>query len=315
MVPPSLAGRRLDHFLAAQLQDQQLTRSRLRGLIRQGLVTVLPTAATLEPAAAPTLKAGLTLKAGDRVAVEVPAAEPVALAAQEIPFVVLHEDDELLVISKPPGVVVHPAAGHRQGTLVNGLLHHCRDLSGISGELRPGIVHRLDKDTSGCLVVAKNDRAHQDLLAQFKNREVEKIYLALLSGKLAGEEGRVEAPIGRHPGQRQKMAVRPVGEGRSALTHWWLRQRFTAGYTLVVLRLASGRTHQIRVHMASLGHPVAGDTLYGKGGERDRRYGIGRQWLHAAELAFRHPASGELLRCRAPLWPDLAQVLAELADG
>lgn len=315
MVPPYLAGRRLDHFLAEQLQDQELTRSRLRGLIRQGLVTVVPATAAPEQAATPSRKAGLALKAGDRVAVEVPAAEPVALAAQEIPFVVLYEDGDLLVISKPPGVVVHPAAGHHRGTLVNGLLHHCRDLSGISGELRPGIVHRLDKDTSGCLVVAKNDRAHRDLLAQFKNREVEKIYLALLSGKLAGEQGRVEGAIGRHPKQRQKMAVRPAGEGRAALTHWRLRQRFTAGYTLVSLRLDSGRTHQIRVHMASLGHPVAGDALYGKGGERDRRYGITRQWLHAAELAFRHPVSGEPLRCRGPLWPDLEQVLAELADG
>lgn len=305
------AGRRLDLFLAERLAIRDLTRSRLQALIRQGMVVVCPEdEATTEPAPA-LLKAGLLLKAGDRVTVRVPPPTPVDLVAEEVPFTLLYEDEDILVLAKPPGVVVHPAGGHWQGTLVHGLLHHCRNLSGISGELRPGIVHRLDKDTSGCLVVAKNDLAHHGLVRQFKSKEVEKTYQALLTGVMSGEQGKVEQPIGRHPVRRKKMAVRPEG-GRQAVTHWRVLERFAAGYTLVSLGLETGRTHQIRVHMASLGHPVAGDPLYGKGGDRDRRFGINRQWLHALHLAFKHPRSGERLQFTAPLWPDLEVVLANL---
>ena len=310
------AGRRLDLFLADRLADHDLTRSRLQALIRQGLVTLIPAEARPGDPLPPTvnLKVGHLLKAGDRVAVRVPPPIPLDLIAEEVPFTLLYEDEDILVLAKPPGVVVHPAGGHWQGTLVHGLLHHCRNLSGISGELRPGIVHRLDKETSGCLVVAKSDRAHHELARQFKAKEVEKIYQALLIGLISAEQGRVELPIGRHPVRRKQMAVRREG-GREALTHWRVLERFAAGYTLVSLRLETGRTHQIRVHMASLGHPVAGDALYGKGGDRDRRFAINRQWLHALHLSFNHPVSGERLRFTAPLWPDLEKTLALLREN
>lgn len=309
-VEPAAAGCRLDLFLADRLSEHQLTRSRLQSLIKQGLVAVNPLADPPPPPPSP-LKVGLTLKAGDLVRVRIPQPQPVELAPEAVPFTIIYEDHDILVLSKPPGVVVHPAGGHWQGTLVHGLLHHCRDLSGISGELRPGIVHRLDKDTSGCLVVAKHDRAHRELIHQFKGKTVTKKYRALLRGVMVGERGTVTAAIGRHPVQRKKMAVRREG-GREAVTHWRVLERFAAGYTLVELGLETGRTHQIRVHMASLGHPVAGDALYGRGGEKDRRQGIQRQWLHALELAFRHPISGEELGFVAPLWPDLETVLVAL---
>lgn len=293
------AGRRVDHFLASRGVLRDLTRSRLQGLIRQGMVKVIPAGST-----AVVLKPGLLLKAGDRVELTVPPPEPTELVAEEVYFSPLYEDEDILVLSKPPGLVVHPAGGHWQGTLVHGLLHHCRNLSGISGELRPGIVHRLDKDTSGCLVVAKHDQAHRELVRQFKGKQVEKTYLALLRGKPKQETGKVDLPVGRHPVQRKKMTVRQDG-GREAVTHWRVLERFAAGYTLVSLGLETGRTHQIRVHMAALGCPLAGDPLYGRKDESDRLWGIERQWLHALRLAFRHPRDGRPLQFTAPLWPDL----------
>lgn len=335
------AGCRLDHFLTAKMAKRELTRSRLQALIRDGLVTVNQVVKTVPAppavsAASETsatsatntsvlsndvltsqdshlhqvpvpLKAGTPLKGGDRVALRVPPPEPSELTSEEIFFIPIFEDQDILVLAKPPGLVVHPAGGHRQGTLVHGLLHHCRNLSGISGELRPGIVHRLDKDTSGCLVVAKNDLAHRELVHQFKERKVKKVYQALLRGTLRGESGRVDLPIGRHPVQRKKMAA-PREGGRAAVTHWRVLRRFAAGYTLVAIRLETGRTHQIRVHMAALGCPLAGDQLYGRQrgeGARDRTYGIKRQWLHAARLAFGHPRDGRPMQFVAPLWPDL----------
>jgi len=301
----------LDLFLAEHLAGQELTRSRLQALIRRGLVELSSPAIGAADGPTTSPKAGALLKVGDRIKVRVPPPASVELVAEEVPFNILHEDEDILVLAKPPGVVVHPAGGHWQGTLVHGLLHHCRDLSGISGELRPGIVHRLDKDTSGCLVVAKNDRAHRELVRQFKSQAVAKKYRALLTGVMGGEQGRVDLPVGRHPVRRKKMAVRPEG-GRAAATRWRVLERFSAGYTLVELDLETGRTHQIRVHMAALGHPVAGDPLYGKGGDRDRRFGINRQWLHALHLAFDHPRSGERLQFTAPLWPDLEAVLGSL---
>lgn len=293
------AGRRVDHFLASRGVLRDLTRSRLQGLIRQGMVKVILAGST-----AVVLKPGLLLKAGDRVELTVPPPEPTELVAEEVFFSPLYEDEDILVLSKPPGLVVHPAGGHWQGTLVHGLLHHCHNLSGISGELRPGIVHRLDKDTSGCLVVAKHDQAHRELVRQFKGKEVEKTYLALLHGQPKQETGKVDLPVGRHPVQRKKMAVRRDG-GREAVTHWRVLERFAAGYALVSLSLETGRTHQIRVHMAALGWPLAGDALYGRKAKSDRLWGIERQWLHALRLAFRHPHDGRPLQFTAPLWPDL----------
>lgn len=299
------AGQRLDHFLAARLATRDLTRSRLQALIRQGAVTLADELVG---------KPGTTVGPGDQVVLVLPAPEPVAVEAQQVDFTVLYEDGDILVLAKPPGLVVHPAAGHLYGTLVHGLLHHCRDLSGISGQLRPGIVHRLDKDTSGCLVVAKNDRAHQCLVRQFKDREVEKIYWALLRGTPGGESGRVDLPVGRHPVQRKKMAVLREG-GREAVTHWRVLRRFSAGYTLVEVRLETGRTHQIRVHMASLHAPLAGDQLYGHKGGDDLRYAIKRQSLHALKLSFKHPADGHPLSFTAPLWADMENSLTLLAAG
>nr|WP_041719266.1 RluA family pseudouridine synthase [Desulfurivibrio alkaliphilus] len=309
VVAPHEAGRRLDLVLATRAAGSaELTRSRLQSLIRQGRVRVESAGVEAGP-----LKPGMLLKAGDRVDLQVPPPEATELVAEEVEFTPLYEDEDILVLVKPPGLVVHPADGHRQGTLVHGLLHHCRNLSGISGQLRPGIVHRLDKDTSGCLVVAKNDLAHHNLVQQFKGREVEKTYQALLRGILAEDTGQVVLPIGRHPVHRKKMAVRREG-GREAVTHWRVRQRFSAGYTLVELLLETGRTHQIRVHMAALGHPLAGDRLYGRNPEKDMPYGIDRQWLHAWRLAFNHPRSGRRLTFTAPLWVDLQASLDRLRE-
>lgn len=302
LVPPEAAGRRLDRFLAARLADAGLSRSRLQGLIEQGLVSI---------SGGRALKAGTPLTAGEEVRVTVPPPVAVELIPEPVAFTILYEDEHLAVLAKPPGLVVHPGAGHSQGTLVHGLLHRCSHLSGISGELRPGIVHRLDKDTSGCLVVAKNDAAHQALLAQFKRKEVEKIYHALVVGVIKEEEGRVDLPIGRHPVNRQKMAVAVRG-GREAVTHWRVLERFSAGYTLLEVRLETGRTHQIRVHLANMGYPLAGDEVYGRRHRETERFGISRQWLHALRLAFVHPINGQRLAFTAPLWPDLAASLVLL---
>ena len=218
--------------------------------------------------------------------------------AQDIPLAVLFEDDDLIVLNKPPGLVVHPAAGHADGTLVNALLHHCTALSGIGGELRPGIVHRLDKDTSGCLVAAKNDVAHRALVRQFAGREVVKIYLALASGTLVPANGTVDAPIGRHPINRKKMAV--VERGRAACTDWRVLGPVPGG-TLVECTLHTGRTHQIRVHLKHLGHPLLGDELYGKRGT------FPRQMLHAWRLGFTHPRTGERVSFLSPIPADFVE--------
>jgi len=259
-------------------------------------------------------KASYRLKAGQVVELAIPPAEPVELVAEEVDFVVLHEDADLVVLSKPPGVVVHPACGHSSGTLVHGLLARCADLSGISGAQRPGIVHRLDRDTSGLMVVAKNDRTHHFLIELFKARKIEKLYHAILDGRPATGQGRIAAPIGRHPVSRKKMAV--VGQGgREAATNWKVLEELTGPYTYVEVRPETGRTHQIRVHMAHLGHPVAGDDVYGKKRRKHDVLEIRRQCLHASELSFIHPRSGRRVRFIAPLWPDMAELLAKLRDG
>ena len=290
---------RLDSFLADALGDANLSRSRIKSLIESAAVLVNGAA----------VKTSYRLREHDLIEIMVPAPVAPELHPEAVEFTILHEDQDLLVISKPPGLVVHPGCGHRHGTLVHGLLFHCDDLAGIGGEERPGIVHRLDKDTSGVLVVAKNDRTHQDLLRQFKERQVVKIYRAIVNGQLSVETGRVERPIGRHPVQRRKMAVNER-QGRAALTNWRVLEVFPEGYTYLELELETGRTHQIRVHMAAEGHPVTGDEIYGR---QDRRklteLGVKRHCLHSFRLGFRHPRSGEELLFTAPLWPDMQELL------
>ncbi|NDY41678.1 RluA family pseudouridine synthase [Dissulfurirhabdus thermomarina] len=293
-------GWRLDRFLAHQLEG--LSRSRVQRLITEGRASVNGT---------PCLSARRAVRIGDEVRLEVPPPRPAALEPEPLPLRVVFEDDRILVLDKPPGLVVHPGAGHARGTLVHGLLHHCRDLSGIGGELRPGIVHRLDKDTSGLMVVAKDDDAHARLAAQFAAGDVEKTYLALVKGEPGADRGRMEAAIGRHPVHRKRMAVRRSG-GKAAVTEWEVVERL-GGAALLRLRLHTGRTHQIRVHMAAAGHPVLGDALYGGGTIlRPRGLRLPRQMLHAAALALRHPATGERLEWRAPLPPDMAAALESL---
>lgn len=283
------AGTRLDHFLTARLPD--LSRSRIQALIRGGQVR-------LDEAPA---RASEKLRAGQRVEMAIPQ-EPVPspLEAQPIPLDVLYEDGDLIVINKPAGLVVHPAAGNPDGTLVNALLHHCDDLSGIGGEERPGIVHRLDKETSGAMVIAKNDAAHQGLAAQFAARDTLKIYLAGASGHFRVREGQVDAPIGRHPVHRKKMAVLSAAKGRVARTGYRVLHEWGEGKrraSLVECTLHTGRTHQIRVHLHHLGHPLLGDLLYG------RREDYPRQMLHAWKLGFAHPRTGERLEFAAAI-PD-----------
>lgn len=270
LVPPEAAGLRLDHFLAIRLLH--LSRSRLQALIKEGHIVV---------AGCPA-KPSEKLRSGQVIAVHEPDAAPMeGTTAEELPLEILFEDDDLLVVNKAPGMVVHPAAGNPTGTLVNALLHHCTALSGIGGEQRPGIVHRLDKETSGCLVVAKNDLAHQGLSRQFAERKVLKVYLALINGHLGIKKtGVIETGIARHPVHRKKMAV--VGHGRTSKTDFRVLRELP-GASLVECTLHTGRTHQIRVHMKHLGHPLLGDALYGKRGK------YARQMLHAWKLGFTHP--------------------------
>ena len=287
-VDPRAAGGRLDRFLNTQLPH--LSRSRLQGLIRGGHVTL-----DGKPA-----KPGDKARAGALVTVYEPPAEPALLEPEEIPLDILYEDADLLVINKAPGMVVHPAAGHSRHTLVHALLAHCRTLSGIGGVQRPGIVHRLDKDTSGCLVVAKNDAAHSHLSRQFAGRYVTKIYLALVQGYFTGAKtGSIENAIGRHPVNRKKMAVVERG-GRASRTTWRTVQELEGVGTVVECTLHTGRTHQIRVHMKHLGHPLLGDELYAS-----RLAGrFPRHMLHAWKLGFTHPRTGEKMSFCAPLPED-----------
>ena len=281
-------GERLDVFLARQVPD--LSRAHAQRLIAEGHVRV-----DAGPA-----KASLRMERGTRVELETPAPAPIGVAAEAIPLAVVYEDTDVLVIDKPAGMTVHPAPGHERATLVNAVLAHSPDLAGIEGSLRPGIVHRLDKDTSGLLVVAKSDRAHLALTAQMAARTARKEYLALVQGQ-PPPAGTIDAPIGRHPSQRKQMAI--VAGGRPARTHF--RALGAIGPdTLVLARLETGRTHQIRVHFAGIGHPIVGDAVYGKRSDL-----VGRQFLHAWRLGFRHPTSGDWLRFEAPLPEDLTQAL------
>lgn len=268
--------KRLDVFLA---ERADMTRSRAEKLIRDGLAQV--DGKIVE-------KPGLALRAGQAVELTVPEVKPSTVEAQDIPLEIVYQDDDLAVVYKPSGMVVHPAAGNPDGTMVNALLKRLDNLSGIGGEMRPGIVHRIDKDTSGLLLVAKNDRSHLILSEQIKAHTVERAYRAILIGRMKESEGDVSGPIGRHPTDRKKMAVTPKGS-RSAVTHWEVIARYR-GYTHIRCRLETGRTHQIRVHMAHIGHPLLGDGLYGAPCP-DR--GLTGQCLHARELKFIHPRTGE----------------------
>lgn len=305
-VSTAQAGTRLDALLA--LEIDHCSRSFAADLIRQGCITV--DAALKKP--------GYAVKAGEIVAGKITPPEASSFLPENIPLHILYEDVDLLVVDKAPGMVVHPAPGHSKGTLVNALLYHCPDLAGISGSLRPGIVHRLDKDTSGALVVAKNSRAMHHLAAQFKSRAVRKKYLALVYGMPRDDAGRLDAPIGRHPVDRQKMSV-TTRSPRSALTLWRVREPF-AGACLLELDIRTGRTHQIRVHCKTMGHPVIGDPVYGNRGDKKRLaaaspelrraiMAVDRQMLHAWQLAFVHPLSGQQMNITAPVPGDMSELL------
>jgi 23S rRNA pseudouridine1911/1915/1917 synthase len=321
VIAASDAGARLDRVLAARIAD--LSRSRLKALILAGEVAI----------GGRTIRdPGHHVNLGDAILVAVPPPEPAAPAPESIPLDVVFEDDEIIVIDKPKGLVVHPAAGHQTGTLVNALIAHCGDsLSGIGGVRRPGIVHRLDKDTTGLMVVAKTDRAHASLSRQFADHGrtglMQRGYLAFVWGVPDRPKGTIEAPLGRHPHARDKMAVRP--DGRGAVTHWQMLERYSGSEgapvaSLLACRLMTGRTHQIRVHLASIGHPLLGDNTYGSGFRtksarlppeaRQALAGLGRQALHAYLLGVEHPSRGEYIEFRSELPVDLVRLRSSLSD-
>ena len=300
MIPLDLTadreGERLDAFLARSVPD--LTRSAAQRLLERGAVTLRGRAA----------KKNDKTRLGDSLTVCLPEPQPVDLVPQNIPLDVIYEDDDVIVVNKPVGLVVHPAPGHPDGTLVNALLYHCgTSLSGINGELRPGIVHRIDRDTAGLIVAAKNDRAHLALAAQLQDHSLARVYEAVAVGGFWEDCGTVDAPIGRHPVDRKKMAV-DRKNGREAVTHWSVLARYP-GYTHVECRLETGRTHQIRVHLASIGHPLLGDTVYGS---KKPWPGLAGQCLHARRLRFVHPSTGEPLELECPLPDWFRDVLEKL---
>ena len=302
VVPPAGAGKRLDVFLAGAFAE--VSRSQLGRHIGQGAVTVNGAAC------APSRK----LRAGDVVVWTPPEVQPTEIVAEEIPLSIVYEDRWLVVVDKPPGLVVHPAAGHEAGTLVNALLAHCRDLRGIGGELRPGIVHRIDKDTSGLLVVAKDDATMNALAAEFKAHTIERVYDAFVVGKPPGPGGRIETLYGRDPKDRKKFSSR-VRTGKRAATNWKVVERW-AGAARVEARLETGRTHQVRVHLAALGCPLLADKTYGRTPKdaalRPIWTALGRQALHARTLGFVHPATGKKMTFSSELPPDLSAALAAL---
>jgi 23S rRNA pseudouridine1911/1915/1917 synthase len=285
-------GTRLDKYVCHQLGE--LSRTRIQKLIADGYITVNDQVA----------KAGLKLNIGDRLRVIIPPVPPSRLTPEAIPLNIIYEDDDLLVIDKPAGLTVHPAPGHLSHTLVNALLSHFPHLADISDSLRPGIVHRLDKDTSGVMLVAKNSVAQADLVEQFKTRSVAKAYLVLVKGHLTPEDGAIEAPIGRDPGNRKRMAV--VASGREARTEYRVI-RYIADYTLLEVRPETGRTHQIRVHFSAIGYPVVGDKVYGV-----KSAYLSRQFIHASRLGFKLPSTGEYVEFKSELPPDLAQALKDI---
>jgi 23S rRNA pseudouridine1911/1915/1917 synthase len=287
------AGKRLDLYLREQLPER--SRSRLKEWIQAGRVL-------LDGAAS---KPSHPLRGGERIEVEPAAPTPLRAVAEDLPIEILYQDADVIAVNKPAGMSVHPGAGRSSGTLVNALLHHFSALSAVSGEERPGIVHRLDKDTSGVLLVARHDMAHRKLAAQFAGRRIEKVYLALVEGRVKSDTGRIEKPIARDPVRRVRMTAR-LSAGRAATTEFRVLHRYD-GFTLLEVRIGTGRTHQIRVHLASIGHPVAGDRLYGASVAP-----YGRFFLHARRIGFDHPATGERVGVEAPLAAELERWLQTL---
>lgn len=280
-----VTGERLDKFLAEELSE--MSRSHIQKLIKDGHISV-----NQKP-----VKANYKLSAGDEITVSVPEPEIPDILPEDIPLDIIYEDDDILVVNKPKGMVVHPAPGHYSGTLVNAIMYHCRDnLSGINGVTRPGIVHRIDMDTTGSLLICKNDRAHQSLAEQLKEHSITRKYHAIVHGNLKEDTGTVNAPIGRHPVDRKKMSIH-APNGRLAVTHYRVLERF-GNYTYIECQLETGRTHQIRVHMSSIGHPILGDTVYGPAKSPFKLEG---QTLHAKVLGIVHPTTGEYMEFDAPL--------------
>jgi 23S rRNA pseudouridine1911/1915/1917 synthase len=308
--PADVDEERLDSFVARSLDT--ITRASVQKLIADGQVTV----------DGALRKSSHKLRGGEQIEVIIPPPRAAEAEAEDIPLEILHEDEDLVVVNKPAGMVVHPGAGTRGGTLVNALLSHCTDLSGIGGTMRPGIVHRIDKDTTGALVVAKNDLAHQSLAHQFKEHTIKRVYLALVYGSPKGDRGKIESLIGRHPVDRKRMSGKCT-RGKHAVTHWYVVGRY-GSVTLVRLKLETGRTHQIRVHMSEAGHPLVGDSVYGGSG---RLAGItdpqlktlirelGRQALHAKTLGFIHPSTGEYREFDTELPEDMARIIAYLEQA
>ena len=290
------AGERADAFLARSVPD--LTRSAAQRLLEEGAVTL----------GGRPVKKNYKTTPGDTLDVVLPDPEPVDVVPQNIPLDIVYEDADVVVVNKPVGLVVHPAPGHPDGTLVNALLYHCgSSLSGINGELRPGIVHRIDRDTSGLIIAAKNDKAHLALAAQLQDHSLARVYEAVAVGNLREDSGTVDAPIGRHPVDRKRMAI-DHKSGRNAVTHWTVLGRYP-GYTYVQCKLETGRTHQIRVHMASLGHPLLGDVVYGS---KKPWPGLAGQCLHARKLTFIHPSTQQLVELECPLPDWFEKVLKQI---
>lgn len=288
------AGERIDRFLA---DSQDLTRSFLQKILKEGEVIVN----------GKSVKANYKLRKGDRIEFEIPEAVEPDIVAEDIPLSILYEDADVLVVDKPKGMVVHPAAGHYSRTLVNAVMYHCKgELSGNNGVLRPGIVHRIDRDTTGSIIICKNDMAHNEIARQLKEHSINRRYRAIVTGVLKDEEGTIEGAIGRDKKDRKKMAI--TADGKPAVTHYRVLQRFKH-YTYVECVLETGRTHQIRVHMASIGHPLLGDEVYGR---RSDKYKCEGQCLHAMTLGFHHPRTGEYIEVNAPLPPYFEHLLAVL---
>ncbi|MDD3269185.1 MAG: RluA family pseudouridine synthase [Syntrophomonadaceae bacterium] len=296
LIEEDMEGERLDALIAEQLDH--LSRSLVKDLIENKKISVN----------GKLCKASYRVKTGDEITVMIPEPQEIALAAQDIPLEIIYQDQDLVVVNKPKDMVVHPAQGNWDNTMVNALLFHIKDLSGINGSLRPGIVHRLDKDTSGLMVVAKNDRAHRDLAEQIKEHSIKREYIALVNGTIKENLGTIDAPIGRSKTDRKKMAV--VADGRPAISNYQVLQRYP-NYTLVKVRLETGRTHQIRVHFAYIRHPVVGDGVYGSG---KKHFGLESQALHACTLGFKHPGTGEYMEFNNELPQYFRVILDQLAE-
>nr|WP_085960741.1 RluA family pseudouridine synthase [Cylindrospermum stagnale] len=290
------SGDRLDRYLSQELSD--ISRSRIQQLIEQGNVQLNDKVCTSKK---------ITLVRGDRITLEIPEVKPLQLQAEDIPLDILYEDDQLIILNKPAGLVVHPAPGHPDGTLVNALLAHCPNLPGIGGVQRPGIVHRLDKDTTGAIAIAKTDIAFQHLQAQLQAKTARREYLGVVYGAPRTESGIIDLPIGRHPQDRKKMAIVSIEQGgRNAITHWQIRERL-GNYTLIHFQLETGRTHQIRVHSAKIGHPIVGDPIYSSA--HSIGVNLPGQALHAWKLKLQHPISEDLIEVTAPLPQTLTTLL------